>query len=436
MKYYCIGIKGTGMSTLAQMLYDMGNVVSGYDDAKDYKFTQKGLEKRGIKIFYDGNHPLDKDTIVTASRAFSNEHPEMKRVKELGLTFKPYNEVVGEITKEFDTISVSGTHGKTTTTSLLKHLFENTIGCNYFIGDGTGHIDMKNRLLVIESDEFNRHFLAYHPKKVIITCIELEHTEIYKNIEDIIKAFEEFANKAGTVIANGDDLNIRKINFKNKVVFYGEDESNDYIIKDIKLETTGSTFTLYKKDELIDTFTVPLYGHHMVMNTVASIISALDEGVSKEKIKELLPTFKNANRRFAETKVGDTIIVDDYAHHPTEVKVTLEAIRQKYPDKKLTVVFRPNTYSRTSRFKKEFADALKVADKVYLTPIKCDREDPKDYPPIKSEDIIELIPDSELVDDDTVSKVLKDKDGVVAFMGCATVSHLIENFTKALENIE
>ena len=436
MKYYCIGIKGTGMSTLAQMLYDMGNVVSGYDDAKDYKFTQKGLEDRGIKIFYDGNHSIDKDTIVTASRAFSDEHPEMKRVKELGLTFKPYNEVVGEITKEFDTISVSGTHGKTTTTSLLKHLFENTIGCNYFIGDGTGHIDMKNRLLVIESDEFNRHFLAYHPKKVIITCIELEHTEIYKDLEDTIKTFEEFANKAEIVIANGDDLNIRKINFKNKVVFYGEDESNDYIIKDIKLETTGSTFTLYKKDELIDTFTVPLYGHHMVMNTVASIISALDEGVSKEKIKELLPTFKNANRRFAETKVGDTIIVDDYAHHPTEVKVTLEAIRQKYPDKKLTVVFRPNTYSRTSRFKKEFADALKVADKVYLTPIKCDREDPKDYPPIKSEDIIELIPDSELVDDDTVSKVLKDKDGVVAFMGCATVSHLIENFTKALENIE
>ena len=436
MKYYCIGIKGTGMSTLAQMLYDMGNEVSGYDDAKDYKFTQKGLEKRGIKIFYDGNHSIDKDTIVTASRAFSDEHPEMKRVKELGLTFKPYNEVVGEITKEFDTISVSGTHGKTTTTSLLKHLFENTIGCNYFIGDGTGHIDMKNRLLVIESDEFNRHFLAYHPKKVIITCIELEHTEIYKDLEDTIKTFEQFANKAENVIANGDDLNIRKINFNNKVVFYGEDESNDYIIKDIKLETTGSTFTLYKKDELIDTFTVPLYGHHMVMNTVASIISALDEGVSKEKIKELLPTFKNANRRFAETKVGDTIIVDDYAHHPTEVKVTLEAIRQKYPDKKLTVVFRPNTYSRTSRFKKEFADALKVADKVYLTPIKCDREDPKDYPPIKSEDIIELIPGSELVDDDTVSKVLKDKDGVVAFMGCATVSHLIENFTKALENIE
>ena len=436
MKYYCIGIKGSGMSTLAQMLYDMGNEVSGYDDAIDYKFTQKGLEERGIKIFYDGNHKIDKDTIVTASRAFSDEHPEIKRVKELGLTFKPYNEVVGGITKEFDTISVCGTHGKTTTTSLLKHLFENTIGCNYFIGDGTGHIDMKNKLLVIESDEFNRHFLAYHPKTAIITCIELEHTEIYKDIEETIAAFEEFANKAKNVIANGDDLNIRKINFNNDVIFYGEDESNDYIIKDIKLETTGSSFTLYKKDELIDTFSIPLYGHHMVMNTAAAIISALDEGVSKEKIKELLPNFKNANRRFAETFVGDTVIVDDYAHHPTEVKVTLEAIRQKYPDKKLTVVFRPNTYSRTARFKNEFADALKVADKVYLTPIKCDRENPNDYPEIKSEDIIELIPGSEIVDDDSVVNILKDKDGVVAFMGCATMSHLIENFIKELESIE
>ena len=436
MKYYCIGIKGTGMSTLAQMLYDMGNEVTGYDDAKDYKFTQKGLEMRGIKIFYDHNHEISKDTIVTSSRAFNDNHPEIRRVKELGLIFKPYNEVVGEITKEFDTISISGTHGKTTTTSLLKHLFSTTIGCNYFIGDGSGHIDMKNRLLLIESDEFNRHFLAYHPKKAIITCIELEHTEIYKDLEDTIKTFEKFANIAKHVIANGDDKNIRKINFNNDVIFYGEDESNDYIIKDIRLETIGSTFALYKKDKFIDTFFVPLYGHHMVMNTVASIICALNEGISKEKIKELLPSFKNANRRFAEKKVGNTIIVDDYAHHPTEIKVTLEAIRQKYPDKKLTVVFRPNTYSRTSHFKNEFAEALKTADKVYLTPIKCDREDPKDYPPINSKDIISLIPNSELVDDDTISKVLKDKDGVVTFMGCATVSHLIENFIKELENIE
>lgn len=432
MKYYCIGIKGTGMATLASMLYDMGNTVSGYDDAKDYKFTEKGLKERGIEIFYDSTHPLDKDTIVTASKAFSNDHREIKRIKDLGLTFKPYNEVVGEITAKFDTISVCGTHGKTTTTSLLKHLFESTIGCNYFIGDGQGHIDLKNKLLVIESDEFNRHFLAYHPKTAVITCVELEHTEIYRDLADTIETFEEFANKAELVVANGDDKNIRQIKFNNKVIFYGENSDNDYIIKNIKLESDGSHFDLYEKDELLSDFFVPLYGHHMVMNTTASIIVALQNNLTVEEIKKLLENFKNAARRFAIEEVNGTIIVDDYAHHPTEVKVTLQAIRQKYPDKRLTVIFRPNTYSRTSAFKNEFASALSEADKVYLTPIKCDRERKEDYPPISSEDIIKLIPNSELVDEESISKVLKDKDGVVAFMGCATVAHLIDNFKKLL----
>ena len=433
MKYYCIGIKGTGMSTLAQMLYDMGNSVSGYDDAKDYKFTEKGLKDRGIKIFYDNEHPLDKDTIVTYSKAFSEDHKEIKRVKELGLTIKPYNEVVGDITAKFNTISVCGTHGKTTTTSLLKHLFEETIGCNYFIGDGTGHIDMKNDLLVIESDEFNRHFLVYHPKTAIITCIELEHTEIYKDLEDTIRTFEKFANKAELVIANGDDKNIRAINFTNRVIFYGESEDNDYIIKNIRLETNGSCFDLYKKETLIGSFMIPLYGKHMVLNATASIIEALDKKLDIDTIKNLLTTFKNAARRFAETKIGDTIIIDDYAHHPTEIKVTLEAIRQKYPDKKLTVVFRPNTYSRTAVFKKEFAEVLREADKAFITPILCDREKKEDYPPIKSEDIVSLVPNSELIDEDTISKLIPYKDGVITFMGCATVSHLIENFRKVIE---
>ena len=260
MKYYCIGIKGAGMSTLAQMLYDMGNEVSGDDDAKDYKFTQKGLEERNIKIYYDGNHPIDKDTIVTYSVAFKQDHKEMKRVKELGLTIKPYNEIVGDITSKFKTISVCGTHGKTTTTSLLKHLFINTIGCNYFIGDGSGHIDLKNKILVIESDEFNRHFLAYHPTIAIITCVELEHTEIYKDLEDTIKTFEKFANKAKKVIANGDDQNIRKIHFSNDVVFFGEDEKNDYIIKNIELKETGNTFTLYKIDFTFSTLLIYSFG--------------------------------------------------------------------------------------------------------------------------------------------------------------------------------
>ena len=433
MKYYCIGIKGTGMSTLAQMLSDMGNQVSGYDDAKDYKFTQKGLEERKIPIYYDGNHALDKDTIVTYSKAFQDSHPEMKRVRELGLTIKPYNEIVGDITKEFKTISVCGTHGKTTTTSLIRHLLENTIGCNYFIGDGTGHIDRKNDRLVIESDEFNRHFLAYHPQIAVITCIELEHTEIYKDLEDTIKTFETFANKAKLVIANGDDENIRKISFANEVIFYGEKENNDYILKNISLDTSGSSFELFHHQEKIGSFFVPLYGHHNVMNTSAAIIEALEEGLTVSQIKENLTTFQNAKRRFAIEQVGKCFILDDYAHHPTEIKATLEAVRQKFPDKKITVVFRPNTYSRTAAFKSEFAEVLTKADKAFVTPILCDRENPQDYPPIKSEDIVEKIKGGELIDENSIEKLWPYRDGVVCFMGCATVAHLIEKWKKLLQ---
>lgn len=421
------------MSTLAQMLSDMGYEVSGYDDAKDYKFTQKGLEDRHIPIYYDSTHDIPKDTIVTFSKAFQEDHKEIQRVKKLGLTIKPYNEIVGDLTKEFETISVCGTHGKTTTTSMIKHLLEKTIGCNYFIGDGSGHIDRKNKILVIESDEFNRHFLAYHPKTAVITCIELEHTEIYKDLEDMIQTFETFANKAEHVIANGDDQNIRQITFKNEVVYYGENEENDYVIKEIKQDTKGSQFTLYQQKKCLGEFYIPLYGHHNIMNATAAIITALEQGLSLKEIKENLKTFQNAKRRFAIERVGSAIILDDYAHHPTEIKTTLEAVRQKFPDKKITVVFRPNTYSRTAAFKKEFAEALSKADKAFITPILCDRENPKDYPPIKSEDVIALVKGGELIDENSVEKLLPYKDSVVCFLGCATVARMIAKWKEILQ---
>ena len=438
MKYYCIGIKGTGMSTLAQMLKDLGHEVYGYDDQKEEKFTQKGLEERNIPIYYDNSFPLDETVIVTASKAFQEIHPELKRVRESKAKFESYNEILGNITKQFRTIAVCGTHGKTTTTSLLKHFFTNTIGTSYFIGDGSGRIFKDCNHLVLEADEFNRHFLAYESKISIVTCIELEHTEIYDSLEDMISTFSKFLNQntKELVIACGDDENIRKIKFETPVLFYGENENNDYRIKNMNLNEEGSSFDLYYQNDFIDTFFVPLYGKHMVYNTAAAIIASLKEGITKEEIKASLTSFKNAKRRFQETIVNGHIIIDDYAHHPTEIKVTLEAIRQKYKDKKLVVVFRPNTYSRTEAFHKEFAEALSIADKAYVTPILCDRENQSDYGNVTSEDILKDLPNGELIDEESIDKLEIDTNTVVAFMGCATVAHLIDEYSKRIQNLK
>ncbi len=434
MKYYCIGIKGTGMSTLAQILYDLGNEVSGYDDAKGHKFTQDGLEKRNIPIYYDHDHEIDKDTIVTYSVAFKEDHEEMKRVRKLGLTVKKYSELMGDVINMFETIGVSGTHGKTTTSSLIRHLLEETVGCNYFIGAGDGYADKKNKYFVVESDEFNRHFTDYHPAYSIITNIEPEHLECYKDIDDIRNTFEIFANQTKKlVVANGDNAEVRKINYKTKVMFYGFNDDNDIVIKNMKLLETGSVFDLYINNELFGHFDIPLYGKHMVANAAAAITIAKELGLTVEKIHELLETFHNAKRRFAETKIGNCVIIDDYAHHPTEIKVTLEAVKQKYPNKRLVVVFVPNTYSRTKDFKNEFVEAFNIADKTYLTEIDCNRERQEDYPGITSHIIVDNLKNGDMISIDTIDKLKDEKDSVVCFMSCAYVDNLIDSFKNLIK---
>lgn len=433
MKYYCIGIKGTGMSTLAQILSDLGNEVSGYDDAKDYKFTQKGLDDRKIKIYYDNDHDIDKDTIVTYSVAFKEDHKELKRVREAGLTIKKYNEIVGEVVDMFDTIGVAGTHGKTTTSSLIRHILEESVGCNYFVGAGDGYVDRKNKYFVIECDEFNRHFLAYHPKYSVITNIEPEHLECYKDIDDIRNTFEKFANQTkDLVVVCGDNEEIRKIDYKTNTLFYGFNSNNDVVIDNINLTEKGSSFDILIKNELYGSFNIPLYGKHMILDAVAAITMCKNLGISKEIIEKSLQTFKNAKRRFAEEKVKDTTIIDDYAHHPTEIKATLEAIKQKYPDKKLVVVFKPNTYSRTKDFTKEFISSLSIADKVFMTEIDSNRERQEDYPGVNSNIILDHIKDGEIIDEKSISKLLPYKNDVICFMSCASVSHLIEELKKII----
>ena len=387
MKYYCIGIKGTGMSTLAQILHDLGHEVSGYDDAVGYKFTQKGLEERGIPIYYDQTHPIDKDTIVTLNM--------------------------------FRSIGVSGTHGKTTTSSIIKHILEETIGCNYFIGAGDGFASAKNDYFVVESDEFNRHFTAYHPMYSIITNIEEEHMECYKDIEDIRNTFQIFANQtARLVVLNGDNQEIRKLEINPKKIYFGFNFNNDAVIKNLKLTEDGSRFDLFINEELYGSFEVPLYGKHMVLNTCAAILICREIEIPKEKIYENLKTFKN------------TIIIDDYAHHPSEIKATLEACKQKYPEKRIVAVFKPNTYSRTKDFTEDFISALKIADRVLLTEIDCNREKQEDYPGITSHIITDKIEGAEIIDEDHIDLLDNEEDSVICFMSCAYVDKLINKLKE------
>lgn len=434
MKYYCIGIKGSGMATLAEILFDLGNEVSGYDDYKEYKFTQEGIDKRGIKIYYDCNHEIDKDTIVTYSKAFSSEHPEIKRIHELGLKIIDYNELLGKISGDFKTIGVSGTHGKTTTSTMISHVLSETKGCNYFIGDGTGFADKKNELFTLESCEYQKHFLSYHPYYTIVTNIELEHTECYKDINEIIETFEAFANKANVVIACGDDLNVRKMNVNNKVIYYGFNDDNDVVCKNVKLTKTGSSFDVYMDGNLYGHFDIPVFGKHMILDALACITVCDLEGVKKEDIHDLLETFQNAKRRFKEYTYGDVVIIDDYAHHPTEIKVTINSARQKYPDKEIVAVFLPNTYSRTEALMDDFIDALKTADKSYVMDIHCDREKQSDYPNASSDNIIKEVPGAEKLKVETVEKLMKHENAAICFMSCTNIYEIEDEFKNLLTN--
>ncbi|MEG1305914.1 MAG: Mur ligase domain-containing protein [Bacilli bacterium] len=427
MKYYCIGIKGSGMATLANILFDLGNEVSGYDDVKENKFTQEGLDKRGIKIYYGENHLIDKDTIVTYSAAFSQNHPEIKLVKSLGLTIKSYNDIIGDISREFKTICICGTHGKTTTTSLISHILKNTIGCNYFIGDGSGYASKSNTLFALESCEFNKHFLAYSPYVTVITNIELEHTECYNGIKDIRDTFKVFANKSSNYILGcGDDKNIRKIKFDKEVLYYGFNDDNDYVIRDLKSTLLGETFKVYNNDKLlIDTF-IPLVGKHMVLDAVAAIIVCNKEGVSFEDINKLLSNFVNAKNRFNEEVYKNNIIINDYAHHPTEIRVTIEAAREKYPNKKVIAIFKPNTYSRTESFLDMYVKSLDLADYSYVTPIESNRESISEYPNIRSENIVNKLKHGELLTN--VDVLDKYENSILVFMSCADITHLIDEY--------
>lgn len=422
------------MSALALFLNDLDYEVTGYDDAKDHRFTEDNLKKRNINIYTEPNKfILTKDTIVVRSPAIRDNHPEMVRAFSMGLENYEYQEILGLLTKKYKTIGVAGCHGKTTTSSMLSHVLGNTVGCNYIIGDGHGYAKENNNLFVLESCEYRRHFLDYDITYGIITNIELDHTDYYKDINDVMNAYELFANNARKmVIAWGNDPYIKKLKINKKIVYYGIEEDNDIVAKNINYRNNGTSFDVYIENNFYGGFDIPLFGKHMLLNSLAVIAICYCENVNYEAVSKYLSTFQGASRRFKETVIGDNIIVDDYAHHPTEIKVTIESARQKYPDKEIIAVFKPHTFSRVKEFANEFANSLNLADFTYIMDINYDRELPEEFPGVTPYTIIDKLNNGDYIGEKEFDKLLKYNNAVILFMSSKEIYLLEDLYIKEL----
>ena len=434
MKYYLIGIKGAGMSALALILDDLGYEVIGYDDAKEHRFTEDKLTDRGIKIYTEANDVMDSETIVVFSSAIRHDHPEMVKAAEMDLRIYEYHEMLGKLTKKFETISVSGCHGKTTTTAMLSHIIDNIDGCNYLIGDGRGHANKENKTFILESCEYRRHFLEYDPAYIIITNIELDHMDYFKNIDDMISAYQEFGSKAEKmVIVCGDNQYTHVLDLNKPVYYYGIEDDNDIQARNIEYRNDGTSFDVFIEDEYYGHFDLPLFGKHMLLNALAAIGICHYKRYDAKEVSKLLKTFKGAERRFKETFIGNNVIIDDYAHHPTEVAVTIKSARQKYPDKKLIAVFKAHTFSRVLDFKDEFVRALNLADKAYVMDINYDREDPKDFPGVDAYTIINDLDNGEYIEHGMADKLMEYDNAVILFMSSKEIYILEDEYKKKLE---
>ena len=394
-----IGIKGTGMASLALLLHDLGYNVAGSDIEK-YTFTEVPLEKVGIDIksFNPDNIKSNEEQVIVKGNAFKEDNPEVKACLDKGVKWQSYPDTVEEIVQMHTSIGISGTHGKTSTTSLLAHVLGEVAPTSYLIGDGRGKGVDDSRFFVYEADEYRRHFLAYHPDYQIMTNIDFDHPDYFKDQDDYTSAFQSAADQT-----------------KKALFVWGDDKRLQ------SLKTHG-------KD--LGRFEIHLFGDHSILNATAVIAVAYTEKVPMDAIREGLLTFKGAKRRFSEKDFGDIAVIDDYAHHPTEMRATIQAARQKFPDKKLVVVFQPHTFSRTKKYQKDFEEILRDVDKAYITPIYASAREANGD--ITSEDLVKNIPGSEVIDLDNIADLTKNKNSVIVFMGAGDIPKYEDAFEKLL----
>ena len=432
-KYHFIGIKGSGMSSLAQIAYDMGHEVQGSDE-ETYFFTQEKLEQRNIPMYGYSAENIKEGFEVILGNAFDETHIEYRAAKELGLKIYTYAQFLGKLLDEIPSIAVTGAHGKTTTSTMVSNIFKHNFVTSYLIGDGTGHGEKNSDYIVAEACEYYRHFLAYHPNYAVVTNIDFDHPDYFNDEHDMFDAFQSFVNQVkDTVVICGDDRLASQLKPSTaKVVTYGFNEGNDYQIKNVKTTSENSEFDVYKNSELLGTFTMAVFGLHDISNATSAIALADICGLSADEIQQSLGSYHHAERRFTEHKVGTNIVVDDYAHHPSEIKATIDSARRKYSDKQIIAIFQPHTYTRTAKFLNEFAESLLTADKVFLCPIFASVREKEKI--VGIEDLQKVTPGSEIIYGEENFDKLNFDNSVILFMGAGNINKLCNKFVEQNSN--
>jgi len=423
---HMIGIKGSGMSALACILHDNGYKVTG-SDIEETIFTEESLRDRKIAIYPFSSDNIKAEHIVIAGNAFPDTHEEVSAALSQAGTFYRYHEFLGQWINKHTSVAISGTHGKTSTTGMMSCVFNDVYKTSYLIGDGTGKGTPNSTHFIFEACEYRRHFLAYRPNYAVITNVDFDHPDYFSSLDDVKEAFTTFASGVTKgLIVCGDNVHAKSIQALVPIYTYGLTDGNKLQAKNVRIDTGHTTFELWYKGEFLQEIVIPLVGTHHIQNTLAVLMVALLESLPLDIAQASLMVYKGVKRRFQTLLNKDYVVIDDYAHHPTEIAATLETARLAYPEKNIVAVFQPHTYTRTGKFIQEFADSLKGADKVYLCSIFGSAREKKGD--LGIENLQELIPQSEIIQEENVEVLLKEKDAVLLFMGAGDIQKYERKF--------
>lgn len=437
-RVHMIGIGGSGMCPLAEILHSKGYVLSGSDNNEGD--TLNRVKALGIKVYMGHSaENIDGAELVVYSAAISEDNPERVAAKEKGIPTMERSKLLGALTRHYDNvIGVCGTHGKTTTSSMITQiLYLNKMEPSAVIGGklpviGSNGICGNSDILVCESCEFVNTFLEMSPDISVLLNIDNDHLDYFKTMENLINSFRQFVGMSKLAFYNGDDdkVNAAVKELEIQKITFGLKPSNTYCAKNLHPSKYGFAFDVYKNNNLLIGFDLKVPGRHNVMNALAAIAVCDYLGVPATGIKSAIEEFKGASRRFEfYGEFGGFMLADDYAHHPTEIAATLSAARDlRY--NKVIAVFQPFTFSRTALLKDDFIEALNIADKVILTPIMGSRE--VNTYGISSEDLAKGIKNCECVSgfDEAVNAIVSSAEvgDIVITMGGGDiykVAHMI-----------